>query len=82
MNLLGARFHGACGALLALLPRYFCIHEFHAALFLRFRCTLSAQRFRYVMSEPCLGDHAASDTFYYDPEASTALLKLLRLMAL
>ena len=74
-----ARFRCAGAALLALLPRYCYVHEFRAALLLRFRCVLSARRFLYVNFEQ--GQNKRRDVaittfqtqFYYDLEASAAI---------
>ena len=73
----------------ALLLRYCYGHEFHAVLLLHFRCALSAWQFRYINFEQGKNEHhdvaimMFQIHFYYDLEASTALLQLLlRFMAL
>ena len=85
---LSVRFRCTGAALLALLPRYCYVHEFRAALLLHFHCALSARQFRYVNFEQVqnkccdLVIMMLQTCFYYDLEASTALLQLLlRFMA-
>ena len=65
-------------------PRYCCVHEFCAALFIRVYCALSPRRFRCVKFEQ--SQNKCSDfviislqmiRFYYDLEASAALMQLL-----
>ena len=78
-----ARFHCAGATLPALLPRYCCIHEFCVALLLLFYCASIPPRFRCVNFE--VGKNKRRDRaimllhsrFYYDLEASSALLQLL-----
>ena len=83
-----ARCDCACATLLALPPRYCCVHEFLATLLQRFRCASSPRRFCYVNFEQAQNKRREVAImklrirFHYDQDVSTAPLPfLLRFMA-